>query len=420
MILGNMTSQENQEFDFVNSRKDTKVSKDQLLFVNHVAQLSDAQKEFNRLMKRLEKERAKHDLEEKRLDAMQKQIIEHIMPLIEECNLMNRDICILVRSALDRIKFSPRQRALLEDLLCGKARDLLDDPVGLSQDDCTKLITIIRELIPDYLEESDEEFDDFPDEDFDKKVVQEQFDQMRADLENFARLNSLDLDLSDLDPNGDQKEFQRKLNERLRAVEEQILNKGISPNPPRKRKPTRAQQEKERKRLEQEEAKQKDLKSLYKQLAKAIHPDLEKDPEMKLLKEAWMKRLTAAHAAGDLSELLRIEMEWLGEESDNLAKASEEKLKIYHAVLKEQIRDVRNRAQALIFQPQFQILGRFIDPLMGNLPPFAAILAELKEDHKIHRAVLQKLHQGDTAVRNTLKDWAYHHRKFLDESDIPF
>ncbi len=56
--------------------------------------------------------------------------------------------------------------------------------------------------------------------------------------------------------------------------------------------------------------KKRNLKSLYKQLAKVLHPDLETDPESKLQKEEWMKRLTSAHALGDLRELLSIEFEW--------------------------------------------------------------------------------------------------------------
>lgn len=72
-----------------------------------------------------------------------------------------------------------------------------------------------------------------------------------------------------------------------------------------------------------------------------------------------MKRLTVAHAAGELRELLRIEMEWLGEESSNLASATDAKLKVYYVVLKEQIAEVKAQTEHLAFAPEYAVPGRF-------------------------------------------------------------
>ena len=47
-------------------------------------------------------------------------------------------------------------------------------------------------------------------------------------------------------------------------------------------------------RLWNSEAKNRDLKSLFKQLAKAFHPDLEPDPLHKQHKQIWMQRLNTA------------------------------------------------------------------------------------------------------------------------------
>lgn len=91
-----------------------------------------------------------------------------------------------------------------------------------------------------------------------------------------------------------------------------------SPRNPRETHPsgrTKAALERERLRQETEEAKARDFKSLYKQLAKVLRPDLETDPVLKAHKEVSMKRSTTARANGDLRDMLAIEMEWLGEKS---------------------------------------------------------------------------------------------------------
>ena len=408
-----MSPQSQQKFDFgdqsskIQSSK-IKVSKEQLLFVNAAEHLSDAQKEFNRLMKQLEKARAAQVRKVQKLDALQQQIIHEVMPLIEQSNRLHCDICFLVRAALDKIKFSARQREALEDLLSGRAQDILNDPIGLSEEDLEKLSAIIKELGPSI---DDEIADDYAKHDF---------ASMRHMLEEFARSQGVEIDLNDIDINGDPQEFERKMQDRLRDLQEKLLEKGYTGKPQKSRKPTKAQQEKERKQREHEEAKQRDLKSLYKQLAKAIHPDLENDPELKIHKEVWMKRLTAAHGAGDLHELLKIEMEWLGEESDNLTKASEEKLKIYHAVLKEQIREVKLQTESLHYQPQYQTLHRFSDDYFGCLPNVPVLIRERKQEIVINSKLYATLLEGDTATRFVLKDLAQKHRDLISDFDCPF
>ncbi len=242
-------------------------------------------------------------------------------------------------------------------MLCDQLDELFADPAGLGNEELAALEAIAKErgvLGSEDAEPTPEE----------QEYISEEFEELRAVLEAVARQAGVKLDLDGLDPNGDPDEFAEELEKRLSAAGPDLLDAtfGPSPKPRRKRKPTKAALERERRKQEVEAAKKRDFKSLYKQLAKALHPDLEIDPELRTHKEAWMKRLTTAHAAGDLREMLVIEMEWLGEEADNLAKASDDKLEVYALVLKEQVTEIRQQTRDLFLQPEFTPLRRFISP----------------------------------------------------------
>lgn len=361
--------------------------------------LSSAQAEFNRLMKRLENERAKYLREQTKLDKMLLTASRDLMPLIENFHRTDHAILTEVLEAIPTVKLDAKRRGLLEDLICRKAEDLLKDPVGLTEEDIAAIKAVLEKLDP---------ID--PDAPLTEKEAEE-FDFLRGMLETAAAQAGLDLDLSDLDPSMDPEDFERIVRERMVAVAEKLEQKPAKPA----RKQTKAQINKAKRIKEQEDAKKRDLKSLYKQLAKALHPDLETDPILKSHKETWMKRLTTAYSDGDLRGLLQIEMEWLGEEASNLSTAGDEKLKVYCAVLKEQIREQireqRDRTEWLTDEPQYFSLRRFINPYAGKMGSPTRILRELTENLKHHMALLDKLRKSKAGRRILLEAWADEHER---------
>jgi len=384
------------------------VRKDSLIFKSgDNAELSPAQVEFNKLMKRLENARAKHDKEQARLDRFLATCICELMPLIDELHRLNFDLVIHGHAALQTMKLTARRREWFADLLSGQAGDLLADSSGLDAAQLETLEKIVTELGPSRSEQEmkDAEADDF--------------DFLRSMLEGAARRAGVDLDLGDLDIHGDPAEFERQLHERMSAAAESY-EQSPSLAKTRKRKPSKAQLERERKQREIDEAKQRDLKTLYKQLAKALHPDLETDPTLKSHKEDWMKRLTSAYAAADLRELLRIEMEWLGEESSNLATAGDAKLKIYSMILKEQIAEIKVQTESLVYQPQYSPLRRFIDDFIGYMPEPMEIELGLRDELDRHQSMLQLLKRGDGEARKMVNDWADSHARASREPKCPF
>ncbi|MGL4399383.1 MAG: hypothetical protein ACRCXD_05920 [Luteolibacter sp.] len=359
------------------------------------APLSRTQLEFNRLMKALESTRDRHAREQARLDETLDVSIRELMPLIEDLNRTNRDIVICGHKAWQNLKLTAKRRRWFGDLLSGKASELLADPVGLSEKEIGLLQAVIEALGPCEDERRMEEDEE------------EEFDFLCDMLEQTARAAGVALDLSDLDPKGDPAEFERTVRERLGAAA--ALFEDASPDAKRPRKPTKAQAEKERKRLELEDARNRDLKSLFKQLAKAFHPDLEPDPLLKEHKKVWMQRLNTAYAANDLREMLQLEMEWLGEEATNLATAGDEKLKVYCMVLKEQIAELKAKVHFLKHEPQYGPLQRFIDPFYDTLPNPASIKRSLREELNRHREMLEILARNDANARRMIYDWADEH-----------
>jgi hypothetical protein len=370
--------------------------------------LSDAQGKFNRAMKRLESERGKLQRKQAQLDDLLVVATRELVPLVEQIKRTDRDLVFLVAAALGEVKLSKKRNRWLKDLVCRQAAELLDDPCGLSDEDLAKLEATITEIQPKEARERE------------AAEAAEEFEYLRGMMEDVARGAGVDLDFSNLDPTMDFDELEREMTERLRAACEAADQAASTHSRRPARKPTKAQAEKARKLAEQEEARKRDLKSLYKQLAKALHPDLEPDPQLKEHKEIWMKRLTGAYSGGDLRELLQIEMEWLGEEASNLATAGDAKLRVYCAVLKEQIADIQQQALWLADQPKYSPLRRFSDPYFGSMPVPAKIKANLNKELKGYREMLKGLEAGDPQRRQLLEQWADHHERIMRSSDIPF
>ena len=366
--------------------------------------LSPAQVNFNRLMKQLEGARTKHSRETARLDGLLVVSRRDLMPLIDDLHRADRDLIFKSVDALRELKFSARRRSALEELVCGKAENLLSDSCGLTTEDVERLETIVTDLEKPEVEEPPDPED------------VEECNYLRKMMEKIAREDGLELDLSDIDPTMHPADFEQEIERRFQAA-------AMGPDfgaPQRPRKPTKAQLEKERKLQEQEAAKKCDFKSLYKQLAKALHPDLEPDPLLKQHKEVWMKRLTGAYAAGDLRELLQIEMEWLGEEATNLATASEGKLQVYCTVLKQQIADLKQQTGYLLREPQYGTLRRFIDPFFGTMLRTAEIISDLRKELRRHQSMVKALTDGEPHRRAMMEQWADDHRQSLRQPTFHF
>lgn len=189
------------------------------------------------------------------------------------------------------------------------------------------------------------------------KSHEEEFHDEMSDLKTmFAELGLNDIDLSDLNPKDNLQDMLRKVGQSMHAGMEK--NDELPP-PPSKPK-TKKELAKEQKVRELEALQNKGLNSIYKRLAKGLHPDLEQDLEKRIEKEVLMKRLTTAYSNQDLISLLEIESEWLGTVEDASETLSEESFKVYNSLLKEQIEDLKQELRITVLHHRYIEIHKYV------------------------------------------------------------
>jgi hypothetical protein len=195
-------------------------------------------------------------------------------------------------------------------------------------------------------------------------VKNSQFATMRDEMANMFEEMGLNFDFSAFHADMTEDEIMQKIVEMkatLDAKQEQMEEQ--EQHDEAKKKKTKKQLAQEAKEKEMEAARKKDISSLYKQLAKAFHPDLETDETLKKGKEEMMKQLTVAYDNNDLHTLLKLELEWIKKEESNLDKLSADKLVIYNEVLREQIIELHFQMEELTEHPRYEPLLRYTDTL---------------------------------------------------------
>ncbi|OON66910.1 hypothetical protein [Hymenobacter sp. CRA2] len=95
-------------------------------------------------------------------------------------------------------------------------------------------------------------------------------------------------------------------------------------------------------------------KAVYRQLARANHPDLERDPELARQKTERMQRITRAYEADDLYALLQLLAEHTALEADT---ESDELLLRYTRALQQQQNELKLRVQQLKYGDKNAFMG---------------------------------------------------------------
>ncbi|MEN9840651.1 MAG: hypothetical protein RL376_451 [Verrucomicrobiota bacterium] len=148
--------------------------------------------------------------------------------------------------------------------------------------------------------------------------------------------------------------------------------------PPQSKKAAAAQARAAQREAELEEARKRGIATIYKQLAKVLHPDLEQDPARRAEKQKLMQELTVAYGAGDLHTLLRLELEFIHREQGDLMRLGEDKLKIYCELLTEQAKELETEVKTVHHAPRYGALRPFVDPYFGRLPMWREVESDLR------------------------------------------
>jgi hypothetical protein len=295
--------------------------------------LSRGQTTFNRLIKKVEKLRKDIDGLHKDLDAALARHTLKVAPAEAETTRLHVELIDLLYPYYTKTKaLSAKERRTLGAIIS----ELLDDVIGCDEEALERHKKMYKKLNGEHYDE----------------VVSQDMEMFREGINEMFAAHGLDLDLGDLDFSDDEAVARKmhELREKFQAEQERMQNQ------PPKRKKTKRQLEMEARAEEMEKARNLSLSTMYKQLARTLHPDLEPDEALRAEKEELMKQLTVAYEAQDLHTLLKLEAQWMSRNSGNIQALTEQKLAIYNAVLKEQIEELEVEYHRTMGHPRYEPL----------------------------------------------------------------
>jgi hypothetical protein len=280
--------------------------------------LSKSQKEFNRLIKKIEK--TEQELVEYRNAAtrLQERVQKDLSPLRRQ---YAEQIAQLVRTmdrAYDNPFFKNAERKKIAKWILKNAFSLIDD---FGMDD----------LKPIYDKYDEDGFDET------NNQTNEQIgESMKAML---SRLFGIEVE-DDVDVSSPEL-MQAYLNEKLSEKNAEFQQQN------QQRKKSKKQIEKEEKRTIETKNITKAVRTIYMDLVKAFHPDRETDEAEKIRKTEIMHRITEAYEKNDLLALFKLQLEFNRIDKDHLDSVAEDLLKYYNKILKQQVSELEQELEQL-------------------------------------------------------------------------
>ena len=273
--------------------------------------LSKGQKAFNTLIKQIEKRRARLSAWEAIGPPFHQKFVGEFTPLERTLTDLQIRLTHRLDQACDQKGLTKAERRTASDLVAELARDL-----AAQRDDA--------ELKALYNKHSESDYD---------REAAAGLDEMKWMLEDV-----LGVELGD-DPDMSSPEA---LYQRLQAEMEQRQAQEFAESQAREER--RAKRKKTAKQIAAEaqaEAEQAQLslsiREVYRKLASALHPDRESDPQERDRKTSLMQRVNQAYANKNLLQLLELQLELEHIDQHAINNLSEDKLKHYNTILKEQI-----------------------------------------------------------------------------------
>lgn len=366
--------------------------------------LTRSQSTYNRLVKRIEE--LQRNIQERETELHQGLQYYHssVCPVKEEM-LEKLPECIQVFYSYyrhPRLKLSKQERETLKELIQTLLNQLGEHLVP-------------HEMSPEIIEIiNDIEGINF------KEVMDGEFDSLKKEFIEHAAKQGLNIDLSNVNFSCSREELidelQKAMFEALEKKEEFDSKDSIKENVQEEKK-TKQQLKKEQQAREVEEIQKKGLSKIYKQLAKALHPDLERDPLVKAEKEGLMKKLTTAYENQDLHTLLSLEIKWMNRatsnEDENPVQETEEKLKLYNMILRDQVEALCIELDCLWENPKYFDMRWILKQHLGW--HMSSVVERLKEaekkflnDIKLYSSSIRDLKEGSNfkGLKQVLKDFS--------------
>jgi hypothetical protein len=294
--------------------------------------LSKAQATYQTLLARVESLRDAIDAEEEELDAALSFYAAEIVPRLNKQTAVQKDLVRALAPYLNKSFFPRRQERLeLKELAKDLLHEIAQKEKGLADADLLEIYTALHGV--GYAKDE-------------RKALA----ATRAALAQMFAEEGVEADLSELDAAASEAAFMAKAEEliaRIRKMKEAEAEATRCAEHGR-----HATHDGDLRAAE--EFRKRSIANIYKQLARVLHPDLERDSERQKEKVLLMQELTAAYRQNDLHTLLRLEMQWIANERGNLERLTEEKLGVYNQVLAGQVEGLERRRSDLAFQSRYR------------------------------------------------------------------
>ncbi|MFT4562512.1 MAG: hypothetical protein ACI9BW_002258 [Gammaproteobacteria bacterium] len=311
--------------------------------------LTPAQKKFNTLTRRIDRQRKLIAQWEELIPTYQEAVLKTFEPLRDIFTGLQAQMVEMLDNHYFNYKFSRLQKENISHIITEICVELIYDHGR-------------EDLKPIANRHSDIDFDD----------QQEHLhamggDVLRAMLEEEFDLDPDELDLDMNDPYGTSERLRSILDEQQRKAEEQRP----------KRKKTARQLAKDQFEKEQESKISQSIRAIYRQLVGALHPDREQDPEEHQRKTDLMQKVTVAYRKGDLLQLLELQLAVEQIDQDAIDSMNEDRLTYFNRTLQRQSLELRQEIDEVELRMR----------VAGGLAPFELItpkklMSTLKKDKK--------------------------------------
>ncbi len=259
--------------------------------------LSKNQRAFNALVRKLERARKTLAQWEQFIPEFQANCIQAQAPRLQAFNAVRKALLQKLDTAYGDARFNPTDRRRIREIVLGIGADIL-----LAEDDA-----MVRALMQHYAPSERPAQHDSTDDRFG-------FDDLSPQTG------------ADADEKGLFRQFQEAA---ASAAKEQIAHPARAPR--------------------QDTPQAQTVRSIYRKLASALHPDREPDAARKAHKTTLLQRANKAHAEQDLHTLLSLQLEIAMIDTAQLAGMADAQFKVFSAALKRQLREVEHKIQEIEF-----------------------------------------------------------------------
>lgn len=359
-----------------------------LVVVQAAAALTPQQKKFNTLMQRIAKQRDALREWELVIDMFRQRHANEILPQVQ-VQLACKLELIRLWDRLAEQKLAKADRAYLQELICSDIELLLKGMVDPPEQELKAIFQ--RYAGTDY--------------DADQQAMQE---ALNAQAKLMAK------EVFGVELEGGEAVTPEAVMQRL-AQQQQAAAETAAPRA-RLRKPSAAALKKE----EQAKLASQSVRDVFRKLASSLHPDREIDPTERERKNALMQRANMAYEAGNLLQLLELQLEVEQIDEAHMAGLSEERLSHYNRVLKEQLDELKQEVGMREAEMAYEVGGSM---LVRYTPKKISALVDqeitnLQKDNLVLQQLLQRLQDDPAWLKFWLKEertWQRKQEQMLDD-----